>query len=180
MFLIQSHKDLLTNSMYQDCEDAKQYRVPVSINHMEYLRKLSYLATIEDGVVTHVQALTAVDDTIYVYVDKISPQLINELRMVLRPGVVAAPGKFYVVCKPEGRDSRVPAVTYGFVIPKEMQSMEKLVPLIGRENAVAQLHFISQLDNPQHEAVMNMSPDEQLATQFVAAGLKFVNVFYPL
>ena len=180
MFIIQSHNDLLTNSMYHDCKEATEYRFPASINHMEILRRLTYLATIENGVVTHVQALTAVEDIIYIYVDKISPQLMNELRMVLRPHVVAHPGKFHVVCKPEGRSTEVPALNYGFTIPESLQSIEKLAPIIGEKHAPRQLELARQITNPHHQHVLLGTPDEDIAEYFVDCGLIFVHVCYQL
>ena len=43
MFIIQSHNDLLTNSMYHDCKEATEYRFPVSIFVIEIVLVLKFV-----------------------------------------------------------------------------------------------------------------------------------------
>lgn len=180
MFLLQTYKDLTSNFAYRDCPDAKEFLFPVSLNHLEYLRKLTYLATLENGKPVHVQKLTAVEGTVYLYVDKLTPGLLNELRMVLRPAIISSPGTFIAVCEPEGRDRSMQAVTFGFTVPPELRSMEKLAPLIGVPNAQIILDGIATITNPEHEYVMNWKGDEEMAEYFQENGLKFVNALYEL
>lgn len=180
MFILQKHHDIVTNPAYRDCADAKEFLAPVSIAHLNYLKKLTYLATFEDGKPVHVQKLTAVDNTVYLYVDKLTPKLLNELRMVVRPATLTYPGAFFAVCEPEGRDPSMEAVTFGFTVPPELRSIEKLAPLIGHPNAQIILEGIASVSNPQHEYVMNWKGDEEMAEYFQQHGLKFVSAFYAL
>ncbi|QVW28789.1 hypothetical protein pEaSNUABM8_00292 [Erwinia phage pEa_SNUABM_8] len=179
MFLLQTHTDILTNPIYRTCKEAKEFLFPVSMAHMEALRQRRYLATIENGVAVRLQMLTAVDNTIYIYVDKYSPLIEKELSMALRRDLHEYPGNFFVACEAEGRDRNMRAATFGFTIPEELQSLNALTPIIGEKNAREQMQFISQLQ-PGHELVMNWTPDELMAEHFTTMGLKFVTVFYPL
>lgn len=100
--------------------------------------------------------------------------------MVLRPHVLAGPGKFKVICKPEGRDLSVPAEYYGFTIPKEKQDLATLAALIGEDSAKRQLDVIATLVEGKQELVMQWTANEEMAHHFVVNGLQFVSVQYAL
>lgn len=179
MFALQSYKDLTSNFAYRDCEEARSFIFPVSINHLEYVRHLTYLVTFEGSKPTHVQSLTAVDGTVYIYVDKISTQIRNELRMLLRGMAAKFDGEYIIVCKAAGRDPSIPALHYSFSIPKAMESMEVLAPIIGEDNARRHLDGVSGLTDDM-VLCMQWKANEDLADYLTSEGIIFDQVMYAL
>lgn len=179
MFILQTYKNITTNSAYRDCRDAHEFLYPVSLNHLEYLRKLTYMATFEDDKPVHIQKLTAVDDVVYIYVDKMSTQIHNELRMLLRGHAAKYGGEFIIVCKAAGRDTTIPAIHYSFSIPKAMESMEVLAPIIGEDNARRHLDGASGLTDDM-VLCMQWKANEDLADYLTSEGIIFDQVMYAL
>lgn len=179
MFILQSHKEILTNEMYHDCKEANEYRFPVSFQHTLYLKDLPFLVTLENNVPVHVQPLTCIGDIFYIYVDRVTPGVLSSLRMLLNGYINIHKFNYQVVCKPEGRDVSIPALYYGFTIPKELSTMEHLTTVMSEKIAKTQLDTIASLKEGQ-ELVMQWSPKEDLVDYFVDAGFNFANVTYQL
>ncbi|QVW56324.1 hypothetical protein pEaSNUABM6_00188 [Erwinia phage pEa_SNUABM_6] len=179
MFILQTHHELMTDAKYHHCDAAKEYRFPVSLDHLLYLKKLTYLVTLDGDKATHVQPLTMVGDTCYLYVDKISIGALSALRLLLGPFRNTHKALFQIVCKPEGRDVAIPARYYGFAVPKEMATLEHLSKVMAEEVARIQLETIAELPEGQ-ELVMQWSPDEDLAEYLIDNGFTFANVVYDL
>lgn len=179
MFILQTHHDIMTDLAYKDCKVAREYRYPVSFNHTLYLKDLTFLVTLDNDVPIGVQPLTHIGEICYVYVDKINAGILSELRLLLGPMKNIHKINFQIICKPEGRDVSIPALYYGFTVPKERATMEHLTQVMSEKVAQIQLDTISSLPEGQ-ELVMQWSPKEDLADYFVGAGFVFANVTYEL